>query len=317
MKKLNRDLIRKLIYETLLLEEDSDSVPEFVPKLKELLKNPRASYTNEQGETVTYSKVTRYRGKGDPNKNIKLVQNFLKSLGLYKGEIDGRAATGRVNEDHWTKVFMKFQSDNGLKPDGNLGPKTAKKMSEVLAQNNDFKKESQPSQSKAREAEAEARKKEQEELESSPEGEVLDLTPKIELAREAIADLVHKQRHSREKKTREKYKQSASAKPAFGRIINSALNFAKYDNLKKYYEISAYLRGWAGTGAGALNPFNTLVIDFKPKQKYAGNLDAKSYHYNIGSKSSYKFTKVTVPEVMKESYGLSRGNLYRKRYRRY
>ncbi|MEK7849565.1 MAG: peptidoglycan-binding domain-containing protein [Candidatus Omnitrophota bacterium] len=57
-------------------------------------------------------------GQASDSPNEKMIQQALKNLGLYAGDIDG-------NIGPKTKEAIKeFQSNNNLVPDGKAGPKT-------------------------------------------------------------------------------------------------------------------------------------------------------------------------------------------------
>jgi len=58
--------------------------------------------------------------------SVQDIQQALKNANLYDGKIDG--ISGPVTR----KAIEAFQSQNGLKPDGKVGPKTWQKMKEYL-----------------------------------------------------------------------------------------------------------------------------------------------------------------------------------------
>lgn len=58
--------------------------------------------------------------------SVKQIQRALKNAGYYKGTIDGKMGPK-------TRMAIKeFQKDNGLRPDGIVGEKTAEKLSNYL-----------------------------------------------------------------------------------------------------------------------------------------------------------------------------------------
>jgi peptidoglycan hydrolase-like protein with peptidoglycan-binding domain len=61
--------------------------------------------------------------------SIQDIQQALKNANLYEGKIDGISGPGT------RKAITSFQSQNGLKPDGNVGPKTWQKLKEYLVIN--------------------------------------------------------------------------------------------------------------------------------------------------------------------------------------
>ena len=56
------------------------------------------------------------------------IQEALKGAGLYEGKIDG------ILGPNTRKAIEDFQSQNSLKPDGKVGPKTWEKLGTYLAQ---------------------------------------------------------------------------------------------------------------------------------------------------------------------------------------
>lgn len=58
--------------------------------------------------------------------SVQDIQQALKNAGLYEGKIDGISGPGT------RKAVESFQSKNGLKSDGKVGPKTWQKLKEHL-----------------------------------------------------------------------------------------------------------------------------------------------------------------------------------------
>jgi peptidoglycan hydrolase-like protein with peptidoglycan-binding domain len=62
----------------------------------------------------------------DGEVQLAVVQEILKSAGLYQGRVDGMAGPRTV------KALKSFQQSQGLAPDGRIGPKTLAKLNEFL-----------------------------------------------------------------------------------------------------------------------------------------------------------------------------------------
>ena len=58
--------------------------------------------------------------------SVQDIQQALKNANLYEGKIDG------ISGSNTRKAIEAFQSQNGLKPDGKIGPKTWGKLKEYL-----------------------------------------------------------------------------------------------------------------------------------------------------------------------------------------
>ncbi len=58
--------------------------------------------------------------------SVQDIQQALKNANLYEGKIDGISGSGTK------KAIGSFQSQNGLNPDGKVGPKTWQKLKEYL-----------------------------------------------------------------------------------------------------------------------------------------------------------------------------------------
>ena len=58
--------------------------------------------------------------------SVQNIQQALKNAGLYEGKIDGISGSGT------RKAVESFQSQNGLKSDGKVGPMTWQKLKEYL-----------------------------------------------------------------------------------------------------------------------------------------------------------------------------------------
>jgi len=59
--------------------------------------------------------------------SVQDIQQALKNADLYDGKVDG------ISGPKTKKAVESFQSQNGLKPDGKVGPKTWQKLKEYLA----------------------------------------------------------------------------------------------------------------------------------------------------------------------------------------
>jgi murein L,D-transpeptidase YcbB/YkuD len=69
----------------------------------------------------------KYRSGGKSKERTKDIQTCLKNAGFYSGKIDG--IKGRQTR----KAITEFQSANGLKADGVVGPKTWDALSRYMA----------------------------------------------------------------------------------------------------------------------------------------------------------------------------------------
>ncbi len=58
--------------------------------------------------------------------SVQDIQQALKNANLYDGKVDG------ISGPKTRKAIESFQSQNGLKPDGKVGPKTWQKLKEYL-----------------------------------------------------------------------------------------------------------------------------------------------------------------------------------------
>jgi hypothetical protein len=87
-------------------------------------------------EIIQSSRKFRALGIGDVGSDVRDMEETLKSLGYYKGALDGRFGQKLFN------AIVEFQKDNGLKDTGTLNQKTfelAKKMSAELEKNGEAK----------------------------------------------------------------------------------------------------------------------------------------------------------------------------------
>jgi N-acetyl-anhydromuramyl-L-alanine amidase AmpD len=70
----------------------------------------------KEGEDVL-NRTLKHGMKGE---DVGIVQKLLKNLGYYNGPIDNSFGPGQG----FLKAVKAFQEDNGLEPDGSIGPKT-------------------------------------------------------------------------------------------------------------------------------------------------------------------------------------------------
>ena len=70
----------------------------------------------KEGETVL-NRTLKHGMKGE---DVGIVQKLLKNLGYYNGPIDNSFGPGQG----FLNAVKAFQKDNGLEPDGSIGPKT-------------------------------------------------------------------------------------------------------------------------------------------------------------------------------------------------
>ena len=80
-----------------------------------------------QGKSVSVESAAVSQTTVVEKPSVQDIQQALKNANLYEGKIDG--ISGPVTR----KAIEAFQSQNGLKPDGKVGPKTWQKMKEYLA----------------------------------------------------------------------------------------------------------------------------------------------------------------------------------------
>lgn len=69
----------------------------------------------------------KYAFEKVPKSDLTQIQEDLKLIGLYKGEISGNA------DEETVRAIMAFQKQNGLAADGALGPQTSKKIRDAAA----------------------------------------------------------------------------------------------------------------------------------------------------------------------------------------
>ena len=70
----------------------------------------------KEGEDVL-NRTLKHGMKGE---DVGIVQKLLKNLGYYNGPIDNSFGPGQG----FLNAVKAFQQDNGLEPDGSIGPKT-------------------------------------------------------------------------------------------------------------------------------------------------------------------------------------------------
>ncbi|MDO8602230.1 MAG: peptidoglycan-binding domain-containing protein [Candidatus Omnitrophota bacterium] len=78
-----------------------------------------------QGKSVSVESVTSQTTVVE-KPSVQDIQQALKNADLYEGKIDGISGSGTQ------KAIKSFQSQNGLTPDGKVGPKTWEKLKEYL-----------------------------------------------------------------------------------------------------------------------------------------------------------------------------------------
>ena len=79
-----------------------------------------------QGKSVSVEPAAASQATVVEKPSIQDIQQALKKANLYDGKIDGVSGPGT------RKAIESFQSQNGLKPDGKIGPKTWQKLKEYL-----------------------------------------------------------------------------------------------------------------------------------------------------------------------------------------
>ena len=78
-------------------------------------------------QTTTTALNTQLK-RGDEGKQVTALQNALKQIGLYSGEITGFFG------DLTKKSVMSFQKANALEAVGEVGPKTRELLNSILGQ---------------------------------------------------------------------------------------------------------------------------------------------------------------------------------------
>ncbi|UCD65223.1 MAG: peptidoglycan-binding protein [Candidatus Zixiibacteriota bacterium] len=73
--------------------------------------------------------ITNWKVPGD-DKKLPGVQRRLQTLGYYNGQVDGKKGKGTEF------AVLNFQADNKLRTDGEIGPKTRKKLKDVTEASN-------------------------------------------------------------------------------------------------------------------------------------------------------------------------------------
>lgn len=111
--QVNSDTLSVKEADTLLATSTNETVQQATtPMASNLIVNSEAESVAETSPSATVSASSS--DEVDP----KLVQQALKNLGLYNGEIDGKI--GRKTKE----AIKEFQAKNKLVSDGKVGPKT-------------------------------------------------------------------------------------------------------------------------------------------------------------------------------------------------
>jgi len=96
------------------------------------------SNTGGTSSNTTQIKCAKHRDPNKVDENVKLLQQKLKDLKFYEGEVDGKYG------DTTLEAVKKFQIENKIGSDGCYGPKTAEKMKEVSKDYIPFKGDTKP-----------------------------------------------------------------------------------------------------------------------------------------------------------------------------
>ena len=114
---------------------------QYDPRDKSSTPNTGGTNTGGASSNTTQIKCAKYRDPNKVDQNVKLLQQKLKDLKFYEGEVDGKYG------DTTLEAVKKFQIEHKISPAvGCYGPKTAEKMKEVSKDYIPYKGDTKPAE---------------------------------------------------------------------------------------------------------------------------------------------------------------------------